>query len=106
MQMSVFVTAGVCLNTLDTNTAVRSCGFSFSANLIMLTTDKTMGFPCDILVYDVRDGSQMSQFCFFTFSTFNSFILLQGMLPSKIYFWVELFQDGRWSVACSFIAAF
>jgi len=68
--MYVFVTAGVCLNTLDTNTAVRSCGFSFSANLIMLTTDKTMGFPCDILVYDVRDGSQISQFCsvFFNFS--------------------------------------
>lgn len=50
---------GVCLNSLDTNTAVRSCGFSFSANYVMLTTDKTMGFPCEILIYDIRDGNQM-----------------------------------------------
>jgi len=50
---------GQCVSTLDTNTAVRSCGFSFSANYVMLTTDKTMGFPCEILIYDVRDGSQL-----------------------------------------------
>lgn len=50
---------GACLSTLDTNTAVRSCGFSYSANYVMLTTDKTMGFPCEILIYDIRDSSQM-----------------------------------------------
>lgn len=72
----MFVTAGVCLNTLETNTAVRSCGFSFSANLIMLTTDKTMGFPCDILVYDVRDGSQISQFFSFYFFYLCSQLLI------------------------------
>jgi len=50
---------GTCLSTLETKTAVRSCGFSYSANYVMLTTDKTMGFPCDVMVFDVRDGNQM-----------------------------------------------
>lgn len=50
---------GSCLTTLETNNAVRSCGFSYSANYVMLTTDKTMGFPCEILIYDIRDGNQM-----------------------------------------------
>ncbi|PVD32708.1 hypothetical protein C0Q70_08153 [Pomacea canaliculata] len=50
---------GVSLNSIATDTAVRSCGFSYSGNTIMLTTDKTMGFPCEIRIYDVRDGSQL-----------------------------------------------
>ncbi|XP_076472910.1 eukaryotic translation initiation factor 3 subunit I-like [Babylonia areolata] len=50
---------GVNISTLETRTAVRSCGFSYSGNYIMLTTDKTMGFPCEVLVYDIRDDTQM-----------------------------------------------
>lgn len=50
---------GTCLTSLATNTAVRTCGFSFSGNLVMLSTDKTMGFPCEILIYDTRDGNQI-----------------------------------------------
>jgi len=50
---------GACLSTMETKTAVRSCGFSYSANYVMFTTDKTMGFPSEIHIYDVRDGSQL-----------------------------------------------
>ena len=41
---------------------VRTCGFSYSGNLIMFTTDKTMGMPCEIHIFDARDSSQLSKF--------------------------------------------
>lgn len=47
------------LNTLDVKNAVRSCGFSYSGNLLMYSTDKTMGHPCEIHIFDVRDHTQM-----------------------------------------------
>lgn len=40
---------------------MRSCGFSYSGNLVMYTTDQAMGRPCECFIYDHRDGSQMSQ---------------------------------------------
>jgi translation initiation factor 3 subunit I len=52
------------LNTLDVKNAVRSCGFSFSGNLLMYSTDKTMGHPCEIHMFDVRDHTQMSKSLF------------------------------------------
>ncbi|XP_014665186.1 PREDICTED: eukaryotic translation initiation factor 3 subunit I-like [Priapulus caudatus] len=50
---------GACLHKVDVNTAVRSCGFSYSGNLIMYSTDKTMGKECTINLYDLRDAAQM-----------------------------------------------
>ncbi|XP_052776990.1 eukaryotic translation initiation factor 3 subunit I-like [Mya arenaria] len=47
------------LNTLDVKNAVRSCGFSYSGKLLMYSTDKTMGHPCEIHIFDVSDSSQM-----------------------------------------------
>ncbi|KAH9512918.1 Eukaryotic translation initiation factor 3 subunit I [Bulinus truncatus] len=47
------------LNSLETRTAVRTNGFSYSGNLIMFTTDKTMGCACEIHIYDIRDGGQL-----------------------------------------------
>lgn len=79
----MFVTAGVCLNTLETNTAVRSCGFSFSGNNVMLTTDKTMGFPCEILVYDIRDSNQISQCCCYFLTVSLTFVLVSGWHVSQ-----------------------
>ncbi|KAI8739318.1 Eukaryotic translation initiation factor 3 subunit I [Biomphalaria glabrata] len=48
------------LHSIETRTAVRSNGFSYSGNLIMFTTDKTMGCNCEIHVYDLRDGDQLA----------------------------------------------
>ncbi|XP_060083242.1 eukaryotic translation initiation factor 3 subunit I-like [Ylistrum balloti] len=46
---------GKMLSTMESKTAVRTCGFSYSGNLIMYTTDKTMGHPCEIHIYDIND---------------------------------------------------
>ncbi|KAK3579123.1 hypothetical protein CHS0354_022143 [Potamilus streckersoni] len=48
------------LAVLETLTAVRSCGFSYSGRTLMYSTDKTMGHPCEIHIYDVRDSTQVS----------------------------------------------
>uniref|UniRef100_A0A1I8I7U4 Eukaryotic translation initiation factor 3 subunit I n=4 Tax=Macrostomum lignano TaxID=282301 RepID=A0A1I8I7U4_9PLAT len=45
---------GKCVLSVDTNSAVRSCGFDFAGTSAMLTTDKTMGYKCTILLYDIR----------------------------------------------------
>ena len=44
---------------LATKSAVRTCGLSFSGHLMMYTTDKAMSQPCQMLVYDLRDDSQI-----------------------------------------------
>jgi len=51
---------GVQLSEFQTRSAVRTCGLSFSGNLVMYTTDKAMSQPCEMLVYDSRDEGQMS----------------------------------------------
>jgi len=43
------------INHIDTKTAVRSCNFSYSGNMICYTTDKQMGYPCEITVVDARN---------------------------------------------------
>lgn len=52
--------SGKNLNTLEVKTAVRTCGFSYSGNLLMYSTDRTMGQQCEIHIFDVSDPSQMS----------------------------------------------
>lgn len=53
------VETGKQLLDFSTKSAIRTCGFSFSGNLIMYTTDKAMGQPCEMLVYDLRDHDQI-----------------------------------------------
>ena len=43
------------LNQFETGSAVRSCMFSYSGNLLEYTTDSTMGTTCEIILYDIRD---------------------------------------------------
>lgn len=59
------VTSGSQLSEFQTKSAVRTCGLSFSGNLVMYTTDKAMSQPCEMLVYDLRDEGQMSEFAYF-----------------------------------------
>uniref|UniRef100_A0A3B4BE08 Eukaryotic translation initiation factor 3 subunit I n=1 Tax=Periophthalmus magnuspinnatus TaxID=409849 RepID=A0A3B4BE08_9GOBI len=44
---------------LNTNSAVRTCGFDFSGNIIMFSTDKQMGYQCFLNFYDLRDPQQI-----------------------------------------------
>ena len=39
---------------IETKSAVRSCGFSYSSNYVAYSTDKQMGQPCEIKVVDKR----------------------------------------------------
>lgn len=47
------------ISRIDTNTAGRTCGFSYSGNLVLCTTDKAMGHPCQLMVFDKRDDQQI-----------------------------------------------
>uniref|UniRef100_A0A3P9PU38 Eukaryotic translation initiation factor 3 subunit I n=1 Tax=Poecilia reticulata TaxID=8081 RepID=A0A3P9PU38_POERE len=47
------------LALLNTNSAVRTCGFDFSGNIIMFSTDKQMGYQCFLNFFDLRDPQQM-----------------------------------------------
>lgn len=53
------VETGKHLLELTTKSAVRTCGFSFSGSLIMFTTDKTMGQPCEMNIFDLRAQEQI-----------------------------------------------
>jgi len=46
---------------IDTLSAVRSCGFSFSGNMVAYTTDRVMGQQCVISVVDVRTFNQKGE---------------------------------------------
>lgn len=45
---------------LTTRSAVRTCGFSYSGQMIFHTNDKAMGQICELSVFDTRDDYQMS----------------------------------------------
>jgi len=43
------------LSLIDTKSAVRTAAFSYSGNMVCYTTDKQMGYPCEINVVDARN---------------------------------------------------
>ena len=44
------------ISVFETKTAVRSCGFASSSELIFITTDKQMGHECEIMMFDMSAG--------------------------------------------------
>ena len=58
---------GIMLNRIDTKSAVRTCKFSYSGNMVAFTTDKNMGQPCNIHIVDLRTfGSGKGYFSLFS----------------------------------------
>lgn len=49
------IETGKNINVISTKTAVRTCNFSYSGNMVCFTTDKRMGYPCEINVIDARN---------------------------------------------------
>lgn len=47
------------INEFTTKSAVRTCGYSYGGNLVAFSTDKAMGQPCEMSIYDIRDDYQM-----------------------------------------------
>ncbi|XP_071965146.1 eukaryotic translation initiation factor 3 subunit I-like [Antedon mediterranea] len=50
---------GTQLNEFEMKSAIRTCGFNYSARTMMFSTDRTMGQTCQILLFDTADGSQV-----------------------------------------------
>jgi translation initiation factor 3 subunit I len=48
---------GIAKATYATQTPVRTCGFSYSGNLVFYSTDRSMGKECSIFVRDIRQSS-------------------------------------------------
>ncbi|XP_044587476.1 eukaryotic translation initiation factor 3 subunit I-like isoform X2 [Cotesia glomerata] len=42
------------IGQLDTNSSVRTCAFSFSANTAVFSTDKALGHQCEMFIIDTR----------------------------------------------------
>ena len=51
------ISTGKQLGMIDTKSAVRTCNFSYSGNMVCFTTDKQMGHQCEINVVDARNFS-------------------------------------------------
>lgn len=54
-----YLFVGKQLALLETSSAVRTCGFDFSGNIIMFSTDKQMGYQCYLNFFDLRDPAQI-----------------------------------------------
>merc|ERR1712110_248268 len=52
------VCTGKMIDRIDTRSAVRTCAFSFSGNMVAYSTDRAMGQQCVINVVDVRTFNQ------------------------------------------------
>jgi translation initiation factor 3 subunit I len=47
---------GVTIATIDCKSSVRRCNFSYSGNQAAYSTDKAMGFNCELFIIDVRNA--------------------------------------------------
>ena len=72
---TMYAISGTQLNELKTKSAVRSNGFSYGGHMIFYTTDRAMGQPCELLVYDTRDEYQISKL-----QNFKTPLLLKPLL--------------------------
>ena len=50
----ILLVIGKMIDRIDTRSAVRTCAFSFSGNMVAYSTDRAMGQQCVINVVDVR----------------------------------------------------
>lgn len=47
--------AGYQIGKIENSSSVRSCNFSYSANMAAYSTDAHLGQQCEILIIDVRN---------------------------------------------------
>jgi len=48
------IETGSCIKVFETKSPVRTCNFSYSGNLVCFTTDRSLGYECEITVVDSR----------------------------------------------------
>lgn len=59
------VETGKQIGMIQTNTAVRSCNYSYGGDMVCFTTDKQMKYPCEITMMDPRNfraGEEINKF--------------------------------------------
>lgn len=61
------------IGNISSNSAVRTCSFSYSADLASYSTDQAMKQECEIFIVDARDDESFSKFIFNTFFILNGF---------------------------------
>lgn len=59
-----FYFAGVEIGNISSNSAVRTCSFSYSADLASYSTDQAMKQDCEIFIVDARDDESFSKLSF------------------------------------------
>ncbi|KAH0564065.1 eukaryotic translation initiation factor 3 subunit I-like [Cotesia typhae] len=47
------------ISQIQTNSSVRTCAFSFSANMAVYSTDKALGHQCEMFIIDTRNVDSM-----------------------------------------------
>jgi len=50
------------IGNISSNSAVRTCSFSYSADLASYSTDQAMKQDCEIFIVDARDDESFSKF--------------------------------------------
>lgn len=69
------------IGNISSNSAVRTCSFSYSANLASYSTDQAMKQECEIFVVDAREDESFSKF--FTFVKFIVAVSLANRFSIK-----------------------
>lgn len=57
--MIIFLNLGKEISQIQTNSSVRTCAFSFSANMAVYSTDKALGHQCEMFIIDTRNVDSM-----------------------------------------------
>jgi len=52
------------IGNIGSNSAVRTCSFSYSADLASYSTDQAMKQDCEIFIVDARDDESFSKLLF------------------------------------------
>lgn len=51
-RLNILIFSGSAISTVKTNTAVRTCNFSYSGRMILFSTDNTMRQMCEMHIVD------------------------------------------------------
>lgn len=59
------IETGKQIGMIQTNTAVRTCNYSYGGDMVCYTTDKQMKYPCEINLIDPRNFQASEKICSF-----------------------------------------
>jgi len=87
--ISLFV--GCQIGKIENSSSVRSCNFSYSANMAAYSTDAHLGQQCEMLIIDVRNADESIGNFFSCVAVDNNEIFFYLLLLIYIYIYIYLF---------------